>query len=116
MKTLSHATLMATISALALTTAPAFAQQAGQPAEAASADEGSTIIVNNTRLSPPYEIRAIGNPSAIEDALRDPATLKKLKSKSKLYGVQFKFSQAKDLALPAYTGGVTIKYANPAGK
>lgn len=49
MKTLSHATLMATISALALTAAPAFAQQAGQPAEAASADEGSTIIVTGTR-------------------------------------------------------------------
>ncbi len=74
---------------------------------------GSMIIVNNTRLSPPYEVRAIGNPTVLEDVLRDPATLKKLKSKTKLYGVQFKFSQARDLTLPAYTGGVATKYALP---
>lgn len=49
MKTPSHVILMATISALALTAAPAFAQQADQPAEATSADEGSPIIVTGTR-------------------------------------------------------------------
>ena len=49
MKTPSHVILMATISALALTAAPAFAQQADQPAEATSADEDSPIIVTGTR-------------------------------------------------------------------
>jgi uncharacterized protein YlxW (UPF0749 family) len=74
---------------------------------------GSTIIVNNTRLSPPYEIRALGNPSQLEDALKDPGTLKKIKSRSKLYGIQFKYAQARELTLPAFTGGFNIKYASP---
>jgi uncharacterized protein YlxW (UPF0749 family) len=77
---------------------------------------GSTIIVNETRLSPPFEIRAIGNPAQLENALQDPATLKKLKSRARLYGIQFKFSQSNELTLPAYTGGFAIKYANPASK
>jgi uncharacterized protein YlxW (UPF0749 family) len=77
---------------------------------------GSTIIVNNTRLSPPYEIRALGNPSQLEEALKDPGTLKKIKSRSKLYGIQFKYAQAKELTLPTFTGGFAIKYASPPGK
>lgn len=77
---------------------------------------GSTIIVNETRLSPPFEIRAIGNPAQLENALQDPATLKKLKSRARLYGIQFKFSQSNELTLPAYTGGFAIKYASPASK
>jgi len=77
---------------------------------------GSTIIVNSTRLSPPYEIRAIGNASFLEETLRDPATLKKLKSKSQLYGVQFRLTQVRDLTVPAYTGGVALKYAAPLRK
>ena len=77
---------------------------------------GSTIIVNNTRLSPPYEIRALGNASQLEEALKDPGTLKKIKSRSKLYGIQFKYAQAKDLTLPAFTGGFAIRYASPPGR
>jgi uncharacterized protein YlxW (UPF0749 family) len=77
---------------------------------------GSTIIVNNTRLSPPFEIRALGNPSQLEDALKDPGTLKKIKSRSNLYGIQFKYAQSKEMTLPAFTGGFAIKYASPPGK
>jgi uncharacterized protein YlxW (UPF0749 family) len=77
---------------------------------------GSTIIVNNTRLSPPYEIRALGNPSQLEEALKDPGTLKKVKSRAKLYGIQFKYAQVKEMTLPTFTGGFAIKYASPPGK
>lgn len=74
---------------------------------------GSTIIVNNTRLSPPYEIRALGNSSQLEEALKDPGTLKKIKSRAQLYGIQFKYTQSKDLSVPAFAGGFAIKYASP---
>jgi uncharacterized protein YlxW (UPF0749 family) len=74
---------------------------------------GSTIIVNNTRLSPPYEIRALGNPAQLEEALKDPGTLKKIKSRAQIYGIQFKYAQAKDLSAPTFTGGFSIKYASP---
>lgn len=74
---------------------------------------GSTIIVNSARLSPPYEIRAIGDASFLEETLRDLSVLKRLKSKAQLYGVQFRWTQVRDLTIPAYTGSVAIKYAVP---
>jgi uncharacterized protein YlxW (UPF0749 family) len=42
---------------------------------------GSTVIVNETRLSPPYDVRAIGNAAQLENTLQDPGVLKKLKSR-----------------------------------
>ena len=33
---------------------------------------GSTVIVNETRLSPPYDMRAIGNAAQLESTLQDP--------------------------------------------
>ena len=77
---------------------------------------GSTIIVNETRLSPPYDVRAIGNAAQLENTLQDPGVLKKLKSRIRLYGVQLKIAQNKDLALLPYSGRFDIKHANPAGK
>jgi iron complex outermembrane receptor protein len=74
MKTLSHVALMATISALALTAAPAFAQAADAPA-AAESEEGSTIIVTGTRRTDrtvadsPVPIDVIGS-----DALSNTGT------------------------------------------
>jgi len=77
---------------------------------------GSTIIVNQTRLSPPYQIAAIGNAQQMETTLQDPGVLKKLKSRARLFGVQFKTAQDKNLALLPYSGRFDIKHANPAGK
>ena len=77
---------------------------------------GSTVIVNETRLSPPYDVRAIGNAAQLESTLQDPGVLKKLKSRTRLYGVQLKVSQNKDLALLPYSGRFDIRHANPAGK
>jgi uncharacterized protein YlxW (UPF0749 family) len=73
---------------------------------------GSTILVNDTRTSPPYKISAIG-PPAMEDALNSPARLQQMKSDSRQYGVQFKVTGAKELQVPAYSGSFSIRYAQP---
>lgn len=75
---------------------------------------GSTILVNNTRLSPPYEIRAIGDAVALEDRLRNPANLAKLKSRARLYGIQFRVASSKEVTLPAYSSGFSLRYTSPA--
>ncbi len=75
---------------------------------------GSTIIVNNTRLSPPYEIRAIGNSAQLDSALQDPGNLRKLKSRTRLYGIQLRPTRAAEILLPAYSGDLAVKHANPA--
>ena len=74
---------------------------------------GSTILINDTRLSPPYEVRAIGDAAEMEQAVQDPKNLGKMKARVKMYGIQLKSALQKDLLLPAYTGNLTIRYARP---
>jgi uncharacterized protein YlxW (UPF0749 family) len=74
---------------------------------------GSTVMVNNTRLSPPYAIRAIGNPRVQQDYLHNPSYLKNLKEKERLYGLRFDIKGMANLTLPAYSGGFLVRYARP---
>ncbi len=76
---------------------------------------GPTIFINNTPQTPPYVIKAIGNPTILTTAINisggmasifkgfDPAMFKIEKA-------------AKPLIVPAYTGGIDPKYARPAGQ
>jgi len=73
---------------------------------------GSTILVNDTRLSPPYEILAIGDSVALEGAINDAANLQSIKSRAKSYGIQVLATRAAQLSIPAYTGSLTAKYAS----
>ena len=72
---------------------------------------GSTIMVNNTRMSPPFEILAIGNAAAMEESLNNPLNLRALKTRVKVYGVQLRIATAKELTVPAYNGGLDVKFA-----
>ena len=74
---------------------------------------GSTVMVNNTRLSPPYTIRAIGNSRVQLDYLRNPSYLKLLKEKKRLYGLRFEIKEVANLTVPGYSGGFLIQYARP---
>lgn len=72
---------------------------------------GSTILVNDTRLSPPYLIAAIGDPDAQVDMLNNPLYLENLRQRAKIYGVQFTVSRQDELIIPAFDGGFRIEYA-----
>lgn len=74
---------------------------------------GSTILVNDTRLSPPYEVRAIGDTALFDQALQNPKNLGKLRARAKSYGIQFKTVLHKDLVVPAFGGDLRIRYARP---
>jgi uncharacterized protein YlxW (UPF0749 family) len=74
---------------------------------------GSTVMVNDTRLSPPYRIQAIGNPRVQQDYLRNPSYLRSLKDKERLYGLRFEVKPIATLVLPAYDGGLMVQYARP---
>ena len=73
---------------------------------------GSTILVNDTRMSPPYKITAIGPPT-MGDALNSPSRLQSFKSDVRQYGVQFKVTSSKSLKVPAFSGSFSDKYAKP---
>jgi uncharacterized protein YlxW (UPF0749 family) len=65
------------------------------------------ILVNSTRLAPPYEIRAIGNPEVLETAVQQSLDFAYLKSRD----FPVKVSSAPSLNLPAYKGGLRHDYA-----
>jgi uncharacterized protein YlxW (UPF0749 family) len=74
---------------------------------------GSTVMVNTTRLSPPYTVRAIGEPAVLADTLRNPAYLTTLRRKAEREGIIFKVMEVSKMTLPAYIGGFSVQHSNP---
>lgn len=73
---------------------------------------GSTVMVNTTRLSPPYVVRAIGEPASLAETLRNPSYLTALRQKVERYGIKFQVAPAPKLTLPAYTGGFSVRHCS----
>lgn len=73
---------------------------------------GPTISVNNTRIAPPIQILAVGDPATLETALRMRGGV--LESLS-VWGIETKVRRENTLNIPAYKGALQFKYAKPAG-
>ena len=71
---------------------------------------GSTILINDTRTSPPYHIIAVGNPTAIQQALRDSANLSDLKARVTTYGLVMKVEKVGSFTLPVFDGSIEMKH------
>jgi uncharacterized protein YlxW (UPF0749 family) len=76
---------------------------------------GSTIMVNDTRLSPPYRVQAIGNPEALHAMATDSAYLGSLRRRAREHGVGLAVDWSEEVALPAYQGSFTFEYAQAGG-
>lgn len=74
---------------------------------------GSTILVNSTRLSPAYEIVAIGDPARLEKALAEDTTLNSIKDQAKNFGVSVSWEKADNAAVPAFSSGYATKFLAP---
>jgi len=74
---------------------------------------GPTIFINNTPQTPPYVIKAIGDPKILITALNIPGGIT---SALKAFDpAMFKVEKSpKPLLIPAYAGGMETKYAVPA--
>jgi uncharacterized protein YlxW (UPF0749 family) len=70
---------------------------------------GSTILINDTRTSPPYKIVAVGNPAQMKLALDDGNSLADLKSRATVYGLVLKIDNSGTFTLPAFNGGIAMK-------
>lgn len=73
---------------------------------------GATIMVNDTRLSPPYAIHAIGPPEQQEALLKNPKFLADLRNRVSAYGLTFSVAQVANVEVPAYHGGFGALYAS----
>jgi uncharacterized protein YlxW (UPF0749 family) len=74
---------------------------------------GSTVMVNDTRLSPPYRISAIGDPSLLRDTVENPGYLGELKNRRSRYGVRLDILRVESIVVPAYRGSLPLRYAQP---
>ena len=73
---------------------------------------GPTIFVNNTPQTPPYVIKAIGDPKTLAAALNLPGGV--TTALKQFDPAMFKVDKApKPLLITAYTGGIDPKFARP---
>jgi uncharacterized protein YlxW (UPF0749 family) len=73
---------------------------------------GATIMVNDTRMSPPYVIRAIGPADQQESILKSADFLADLKSRVSRYRLEFKVTRSESVTVPAYQGSFGVTHAS----
>jgi len=62
---------------------------------------GEAVLVDLRPLSPPYVLRAVGDPDLLEPRFVDSSTARKFQTWTSLYGIGFEVDRAKDLRLGA---------------
>ena len=77
---------------------------------------GVNILVNNaSRVTGPYTLTAIGDPSALASGVGNPDQLAELKSRNRIYGLGLSWLKSTSLTIPAYSTTLLVKYAQPIG-
>lgn len=71
---------------------------------------GTTILVNKTRIAPPFVIKAIGDPATMEASLKMRGGILEY---LQFYGIQVSISRKSEVLIPMYSGGSQYKYAKP---
>lgn len=77
---------------------------------------GVNILVNNgSRISGPYTVTALGDPSILANGIDDPNQLAELKSRNRVYGLGFSWLKTTRASVPSYDATFLVKYAQPLG-
>ncbi|HEY9855565.1 MAG TPA: DUF881 domain-containing protein [Stenomitos sp.] len=71
---------------------------------------GSTILVNQSRITPPFVIKSIGNPETMSAALSLRGGIIEY---LQFYGIQVSISKKTEVLIPMYSGGSHYRYAKP---
>ena len=72
---------------------------------------GPTISINNTKKAAPFEIKVIGDPDTLENALKMPGGAV---DQSAFYGIDVSIKKSNKLMIEKYKGANTYKYAHNA--
>jgi uncharacterized protein YlxW (UPF0749 family) len=90
---------------------------AGQRVIATSAVRcvGNTLLLNGEVFSPPFRVAAIGPSGTMLKRLSSSPGVKLFREAAGYYGLGYTVDQQDTLALPAYSGPITLSYAH-AGK
>jgi len=72
---------------------------------------GSTVLVNGKVFSPPFVIRAIGDPKALQASLDRDETVQLFKDLAQTYGLQYNVGIGHNLVMRPYNGVVVMQHA-----
>ena len=75
---------------------------------------GEAVLVDLRPLSPPYQLRAIGDVDTLEPRFVDSPTARRFQTWTSLYGIGFQVRRADRLRLPA-AGSPDLRLARPGG-
>jgi uncharacterized protein YlxW (UPF0749 family) len=74
---------------------------------------GNAILVNSSRLTPPYRIEAIG-PDGLQDRfLSNPTYLARVARRIEAYGLQFAHEARDEVRLPEFIGDTRMRWGAP---
>lgn len=73
-------------------------------------EAGSAILVDYRAVSPPYVVRAIGDPDEMEPEFGDSPTARRFRTFTSAYGMRFGVERAERLDLPS-TAAAGLRYA-----
>lgn len=74
---------------------------------------GNVIMINGTRVAPPFKILVIGDPVVLQNGLEMRGGVV---SNLRFWGIDVKISQSQEIVIPAYQGALDFKFASPAQK
>lgn len=74
---------------------------------------GTTILVNNAHIAPPFNISAVGDTDLILERLLNQSLLPVIYNKRKNYGVVFDIFKKIRINIPIYNGDLKVNYLTP---
>jgi uncharacterized protein YlxW (UPF0749 family) len=72
---------------------------------------GNTLLLHGRVFSPPFEIKAIGDPDRMRAALDTDAGVRAFRDAAEVFGLGYAVVQQSDIVAPAYSGSVTLDHA-----
>jgi uncharacterized protein YlxW (UPF0749 family) len=73
---------------------------------------GNTLILQGRVYSPPYRIRAMGDPKALQQALADDRAVRDYRDWADSIGLGYDVRTRLDVTFPAYAGSVKLAHAS----
>jgi len=74
---------------------------------------GQAILVNYKVLTSPYRIEAVGEPKALRERFDASEIAGRFRTWSQIYRLSIRVRSAESLTIPAYTGSVRPRHAEP---
>jgi uncharacterized protein YlxW (UPF0749 family) len=76
---------------------------------------GNTLLLHGRVYSPPFTVRAIGDPVAMRRALDVSNGVRAFSDAARVWGLGYEVTTELDMVLPAYDGSTTLDHAEVDG-